>query len=199
MHLKDATKDKWLEYLILSWDDLIKNPKAVNELGKILQFANEYFQRDRINDQTSLKVVLREEVEEETSSYNQVRQGYDLISENGLRIQSKFRGGKDIHLANTRRNSKKNKGAASKTGHVAYRVDECDAFSFTRHIDNKNKNYEDTAASKVIAIPSADLEDPKNPGFIRTSVPASMEREYEGRMQEILETLEAQKKIQNSS
>ena len=107
MHLKDATKDKWLEYLILSWDDLIKNPKAVNELGKILQFANEYFQRDRINDQTSLKVVLREEEEEETSYYNQVRQGHDLNIRNGLHIQSKFRGCKEIHLGKNYRDSPK--------------------------------------------------------------------------------------------
>ena len=181
-------QDNWLHYVNLAFGDMISSSDT-RELGKLLAIPSEYFQRDKINDETTLSVARREDVED----CDRNQSGYDLLSEGGLRIQCKFRS-KSIHLENTRRNSKKNQGAASISGHVQYSVDECDVFCFTR----PNNNYEDTRESRLLAIPAADLEDPKNPGFIRSSVPKSMEREYEGRAREILESLERRQLNKNN-
>ena len=83
----------------------------------------------------------------------------------------------------------KNQGAASKSGHVAYSVGECDVFCFTR----PNGEFKTTEGWEILAIPAVELEDPKNPGFIRKRVPKKIEREYAGRAQEVLEGLEAQR------
>ena len=107
-------------------------------------------------------------------------------STRGLRIQAKFRSS-ILHLENTRRNSKKNLGAASTSGHVAYSLGECDVFCFTR----PNGEYNTTDKWEILAIPAAELEDPKNPGFIRRSIPKKIEKEWIGRAKEVLESLEA--------
>jgi len=177
-------QENWRHYVNLAFGDMIRTSDT-RELGKLLAIPSEYFQRDWINSKTDLSVSRREDVED----CDRNQSGYDLLSEGGLRIQCKFRS-KAIHLENTRRNSKKNQGAASISGHVQYSLGECDVFCFTR----PNNNYEDTREAHVLAIPAADLEDPKNPGFIRRSVPMSIAREYEGRAREVLENLEAQKK-----
>ena len=73
---------------------------------------------------------------------------------------------------------------------MQYSLGECDVFCFTR----PNGNYEDTRGWQILAIPAAELEDPKNPGFIRRSVGVGLQRKYEGRAREVLESLEAQNK-----
>lgn len=172
------------DYLYKSYDKMVETADT-RELGKLFAIPSEYWQKDWINSHTSLSVSRREDVEKDCDK-NQA--GYDLLSTRGLRIQCKFRA-KVLHLENTRRNSKKNQGAASTSGHVAYSVGECDVFCFAR----PNDDYKTTEKWKILAIPAAELEDPGNPGFIRRSVPKKIERKFIGRAKEVLEEWEAKR------
>jgi hypothetical protein len=180
--MKKKQSKKWDEYIALAWDDMAREC-IKREIGKMLAIPNEFFQKDWINENTELKVLRREEMEDDGDK-NQ--SGYDLLSRNSLRIQAKFRSS-TIHLENTRRHSKKNQGAASQSGHVAYRVEETDVYCFSRPEEGCYINTDDT---EILAIPARDLEDPKNPGFIRRSVPKSIVNKYKGRAIEILESME---------
>ena len=171
------------DYVRMAYDVMVQTVDT-REIGKTLAIPSEYWQRDWINEETSLEVQRREDVED----CDRNQSGYDLRSAKGLRIQSKFRSSA-LHLENTRRNSQKNQGAASSSGHVAYSLGECDVFCFTR----PNGEYNTTDKWEILAIPAAALEDPKNPGFIRRSIPKSLERQWIGRAKEVLEGLEAQR------
>ncbi len=170
----------WSPFITEAFKNMIEE-NDTRELGKFLAIANEYMQRDWINSSTSLDVSR----ETGGNDGNKNGSGYDLISRNGLRIQSKFRSSA-FHLECTRRISKKNLGKGSSSGHVAYSSGEADVYVFTR----PNGNYEDAAASELVAIPGVALEDPKNPGFLRRSVPKSIINEYAGKTVETLEALD---------
>jgi hypothetical protein len=170
----------WNPLIAEAFENMVEE-NDTRELGKFLAIANEYMQRDWINTNTSL-VVSRETGGNDGDKNGS---GYDLISSGGLRIQSKFRSG-NFHLECTRRISKKNAGAGSSSGHVAYSAGEADVYVFTR----PNGNFSDPSKAEIVAIPGKALEDPKNPGFLRRSVPKSIINKYTGRAVEILETLE---------
>jgi len=175
MILKEAR-----DYVRMAYDVMVETVDT-REIGKTLAIPSEYWQRDWINEKTFLEVQRREDVED----CDKNQSGYDLRSSGGLRIQAKFRSSV-LHLENTRRNSQKNQGAASTSGHVAYSLGECDVFCFTR----PNGEYNTTDTWEILAIPAADLEDPKNPGFIRRSIPKSIEHQWVGRAKEVLENAE---------
>ena len=170
----------WNPLIAEAYENMIEE-NDTRELGKLLAIPNEYMQRNWINSNTSL------DVSRETGGNDGDKNGsgYDLISRNGLRIQSKFRSS-SFHLECTRRISKKNLGKGSSSGHVTYSSGEADVYVFTR----PNGNYEDASASDVIAIPGVALEDPNNPGFLRRSVPKSIINEYAGKTVETLEALD---------
>ena len=158
------------DYVRMAYDVMVATVDT-REIGKTLAIPSEYWQRDWINDNTDLDVDRREDAEDCDGNQS----GYDLCSTRGLRIQAKFRSS-ILHLENTRRNSKKNLGAASTSGHVAYSLGECDVFCFTR----PNGEYNTTDKWEILAIPAAELEDPKK-----------IEKEWIGRAKEVLESLEA--------
>lgn len=174
----------WSGYLIEAYDQMVKTVET-RELGKLLAQPNEYMQRDWININTGLDVYK----DEGGNDSDKNGSGYDLISKNGLRIQSKFRS-KGFHLETTRRNSKKNQGAASTSGHVAYSVGEADVYCFT----NPNGNFLDPTQAEIIAIPERALVDPKNPGFLRRNVSKTIQKQWEGKSVETLEMLDAEAK-----
>ena len=171
----------WSEYLIEAYDQMVKTIET-REIGKILAQPNEYMQKDWINANTTLKVHK----DEGGNDSDKNGSGYDLISKNGLRIQSKFRSS-TFHLETTRRNSKKNQGAASTSGHVAYSVGEADVYCFTK----PNGDYRDPGKAEIIAIPEQALIDPKNPGFLRKSISKTIQKQWEGKSVETLEMLDA--------
>jgi len=180
---KERTKENWTSYVDEAYKGMLKE-NDTRELGKFLAQANEYFQRDWINFNTSLHVTA----ETLGNDNDKNRSGYDLLSLNKLRIQSKFRSS-TLHLECTRRISKKNTGSASASGHVAYGVDEADVFVFTR----PHGNYEDPENAEILAIPAKALEDPKHPGFLKRSVPKKVYKDYIGKAKEVLEELEREK------
>ena len=177
-------KNEWKHYVSEAFEAMITSSDT-RELGKLLAIPNEYMQRDWINHNTNLTVHRRENAEECDGNQS----GYDLLSESGLTINSKFRS-KTIHLENTRRVSQKNIGSASRSGHVAYSLGECDIYCFTR----PHYNYRHTDMSELVAIPEVALEDPKNPGYLVRSVPMKILRKWEGKTKEVLETADHQKR-----
>lgn len=181
-----SKNESWEPYVLAAFR---KIQEAVNtrEFGKLVQLGNEELQTDWINDNTTLKLVNRKDDDHNQSSY-------DLVTENSLRIQSKIRT-KELHLENTRRNSNKNAGAASKTGHTAYSVGEADVYVFTIPKDkNDLKSFmQSTNGVEMLAIPEYALIDDNNPGFLKTSVLKGVVEEYKGRAVEVLEMLDKKK------
>ena len=177
--------NSWMPFAKEAFDNMIIE-KDTRELGKFLAIANEYMQKEWINSNTSLKVMR----EAGGNDGDKNGSGYDLISQYGLRIQSKFRSS-SFHLECTRRISQKNEGAASSSGHVAYSAGEADVYLFTR----PNGNYSDVSKAELIAIPGQMLEDPKNPGFLRRNVPKSIIIQWIGKTKEVLENLEKEKRF----
>lgn len=177
------TVHTWEKYICEAHDQMIKN-NDVRELGKIRAASAEFVAKDWINANTSINVILPYE----NSDYNDKNgTGFDLYSvKNKTRIQVKYRAG-PFHLETTRRNSIKNKGNRSLTGHSAYSTDECDIFFFVV----PSKDSSDPMNSKFIAIPTKELENPKNIGFCYTNVPASIIKNHSDQRKtiEILENL----------
>ena len=114
------------------------------------------------------------------------------MTETGTRIQVKLRS-RTIHLENTRRNSVKNQGAASKSGHVAYSDNEFDLALFVRPgswSENEPNDWNDTSKWDLLAIPVQALKDPNNPGFIKRSVSKKLQRKYQNKAAQIIELVE---------
>jgi len=178
-------EQSWKPFIDRSFDKLLKENNT-REIGKFLANANEHMQVSWINSNTSLSVKLRDDDDHNGT-------GYDLISESGMRIQSKYRGGKspsgrpNLFIEQTRRISKKNAGAAASTGHVVPAVGECDVYSFT--IPHKDAPG-DLTKVEVLVIPETALKDPSNPGYLVPTVPAAIQDKYKGRSKQILEDLE---------
>ena len=169
----------WQHYIQQAYESLLCEHNT-RELGKFLANANEHMQVDWINSNTSLSVSMRDDEDHNGT-------GYDLISESGLRIQSKFRGGKSLFIEQTRRISAKNTGAAATSGHVVPSLGECDVYVFTL----PNDKYRDPTEAEILAIPEAALEDPKNPGFLVRSVRKNVQNKFRGRAKQVLESLES--------
>ena len=178
--------ESWEPYVLAALRK-IQDEENTREFGKLVAHGNEELQKDWINYNTGLKLVNRKDNDHNESSY-------DLVTENYLRIQSKFRSSQ-IHLENTRRHSNKNAGAASKTGHTAYSVGEADVYVFTIPKDKKDKKsfMQSTDGVEMLAIPEYALIDHNNPGFLRTRVLVGVVNEYKGRAAEILEMLDQKK------
>ena len=167
----------WSTYIIKAHDDMIKSNDN-RELGKIRAIAAEYVAMDWINEKSGINVELG------SNGHYSDKNGssFDLFSlENNTRIQVKYRGDK-FHLETTRRLSDKNKGSQSKTGHVAYRIDECDIFVFVVPSPNSTNPMD----SQFYAIPSKDLEDPKNPGCCIVNIPKKKVLSYKDKTIDIL-------------
>lgn len=172
------------------WDHAIlkahKNLMIENdtkEVGKIRQQANEYMQQAWINQHTSLQVSRQSELRG-TPGYDTNESSWDLIDDRSaapslLKIQSKYRGGKStssaFHMEQTRRNSHKNAGEASSSGHVSYSREEFDVALFTRPAKIVPEFNGD---DDLVAIPEYALRDPKRPGFLYRVVPMSVVRQW---------------------
>jgi len=162
----------WSDYILRAHADLLEEQNN-KEIGKIRQHANEYLQQEWIAANTDLNPLRHSEIKDDTSLMEDLacdhnESGWDLIDkESGLKIQSKYRGGKTVHMEQTRRNSKKNEGNASTSGHVVYSEGEFDVAVITRP-----ESYSNHCTGKdFIVIPEQELRDPKNPGYLYKNVP----------------------------
>ena len=199
----------WNKYLPLALKNLIRETNT-RDVGKLLALPNEYYQRDTINEMDiGIKVFHRDDMSDEANFEQDPNEsGYDLITEGGVKIQSKFRA-TSLHLETTRRNSQKNAGAASSSGHVAYSMGETDVFILTvpsgGKPSKKGRSGEDIESfltipegSELIAFPESALEDPKAPGFIRRSIPVGIYKEYKGKLKEVLIAAEKEKRKEST-
>ena len=170
------------------------NSLCPREFGKLMGIATEYkYIDDMIKNFTNIKII------EEDRDGNE--SGYDKKTENGLRIQVKFRQtrgktlfSQQVHFENTRRKSTLNEGAASLTGHVAYRIDEFDCVLVILCSSSVNNPIEmrDSKNWKLSCINVKDLENKDNPGFCDTKIKSDLL--YNGReWNKILEKLDNEK------
>jgi len=174
---------------------LIKE-KNLRDLGKMFGDANEGVQCEWIENHCSFTSVPRTDFNDDPDA-----SGFDLISPDGVKMktQSKIRA-TDIHLATTRRKSKKNLGDVSIDGHVSYSSGEFDVLLISRPLGNKatrNDSYPCTARPieeypnvetwEMIAIPEVELHDHKRPGYLFNNVPKGIWGQYVGRASEVLE------------
>ena len=158
----------WENALVAAHRELVET-KNNREIGKIRQHGNEHMQQRWVNENTELDVRRRVDLPEDSKLLKDHNEsGWDMICVlTLLRFQSKYRAGKTIHLEQTRRNSKKNQGKASASGHVVYRADEFDVLIVTRPDEPSMKFCKED----LIVLPVEALEDPKNPGYLYRNVP----------------------------
>ena len=157
----------------------LKKDMNLRDLGKLFADPNEHIQKDWINENTCLDVLVRDDHDEDANAA-----GHDLeTTDNILTIQSKLRA-TAIHLEQTRRKSTKNKNS-SDTGHVRFSVGEADVYVFSRPDVN---DYLNISKWEYIAIPESALIDPFNPKYLLPRVPKKIWKNYIGKAVEILES-----------
>jgi hypothetical protein len=175
--------------IIQSFRKKIKQ-KNIRDIGKFLQFIAENY----------VQLWLKEECGIESTSAENDENGnetpWDILTKLLLRLQVKYRGGKGnptrkypngrpkLFLETTRRNSQKNEGAKSESGHVAYGSDEFDIAIFV--IPSEDFDFQNTEGLEILAIPAKELVNPKHPEILRKNVPAAIMDRYLGRAKEVI-------------
>lgn len=177
---------KLSEIVALGFEELITEGDT-REIGKFLAFPTE-----RIIAPQWLREVCEIETIQSPNDSDGQQEKYDRLSVVGhTRFQVKYRGGKDLHMEQTRRTTGKNANQGAKNGQVRYSIDSFDVLLFIIP-----KDYEDISDWEYLAIPSHELEDTKMPGYCVGSVPAVLRRKYTGRAKEVITNIEKQR-IQN--
>ena len=167
--------------------------KNIRDIGKFLQFVAEGYARRWLKEECGINSVGAE------NDANGNESTWDLYTEAEIRDQVKYRGGKQksgrpkLFLETTRRNSKKNEGAKSASGHVAYGSDEFDAALFV--VPNDDFDFMNTDGFEVIAIPISELVNPNYPDILLKNVPAAIMDRYRGKARETVLALENAKRV----
>jgi hypothetical protein len=172
------------------------NEKNTRDIGKFLQFVAEGYARRWLKEECGINSegAKNDEKGNETT--------WDILTEAEVRDQVKYRGGKQgksgrpkLFLETTRRNSKKNAGAKSQSGHVAYGSDEFDVALFV--IPKENFDFLNTEGFEVIAIPVQELVNPEHPDILLKNVPAAIMDKYRGKAKETVLAIEDAKRVYN--
>ena len=171
--------------------------KNTRDIGKFLLFVAEGYARRWLKDICGLDNIGAENDENGNEST------WDIsLLESFLRLQVKYRGGTagksgrpKLYLETTRRNSQKNAGAKSASGHVAYGSDEFDAALFV--IPTSDYDFLNTEGLEVLVIPVNELVHPDHPDILLKNVPASTMDKYRGKAKETLLALHNSKLLQN--
>lgn len=189
-------KNYSIEELILeSYQEKVKE-KNTRDIGKFLQFVAEGYVQRWLKEECGI------DSEGATNDENGNESTWDILTESNVRNQVKYRGGKQgksgrpkLFLETTRRNSKKNAGAKSQSGHVAYGADEFDVALFV--IPKEDFDFLSTDGFEVIAIPAKELVNPDHPEILLKNVPAVIMDKYRGKAKETVLALENAKQVQN--
>lgn len=172
------------------------NEKNTRDIGKFLQFVAEGYVRRWLKEECGINSegAKNDEKGNETT--------WDILTEAEVRDQVKYRGGKQgksgrpkLFLETTRRNSKKNAGAKSQSGHVAYGSDEFDVALFV--IPKEDFDFLNTEGFEVIAIPVQELVNPEHPDILLKNVPAAIMDKYRGKAKETVLAIEDAKRVYN--
>jgi len=170
--------------------------KNTRDIGKFLQFVAEGYARRWLKEECG----INSEGAENDENGNETT--WDILTEANLRNQVKYRGGKQgksgrpkLFLETTRRNSKKNAGAKSASGHVAYGSNEFDAALFV--VPGNNFDFLNTEGFEIIVIPVQELVNPKHHEILLKNVPAAIMDRYRGKAKETVLALENAKRVSN--
>lgn len=172
------------------------NEKNTRDIGKFLQFVAEGYARRWLKEECGINSegAKNDERGNETT--------WDILTEAEVRDQVKYRGGKQgksgrpkLFLETTRRNSKKNAGVKSQSGHVAYGSDEFDVALFV--IPKEDFDFLNTEGFEVIAIPVKELVNPDHPDILLKNVPAAIMDKYRGKAKETVLAIEDAKRVYN--
>ena len=156
------------------------NTKDTREIGKSRQHSAELLIVDWLNSlslgldvKTQKELHDIENISEVLPEFDHNESGFDAYCINTKkRFQIKYRGGKDIHMEQTRRSSEKNKGAASSTGHVVYSEGEFDVLVVVRPEEISNSF---NSSRDILVVSEDELRDPSNPGFLVRRVGKKLE------------------------
>jgi hypothetical protein len=181
------------DLILQAYDEKVEEENT-RDIGKFLQFVAENY----------VRLWLKEECGIESEGADNDEDGnentWDIITRAWVRGQVKYRGGRGnptkkypngrpkLFLETTRRNSEKNAGAKSESGHVAYGADEFDVALFV--IPGDNYNFLSTDGLEMLAIPVSELINPKHPEILLKNVPAAIMDKYRGKAKEIVLELE---------
>lgn len=183
------------ELILESYQEKVEQ-KNTRDIGKFLQFVAEGYARRWLKEECGIS----SESAENDANGNETT--WDILTESNVRDQVKYRGGKQgksgrpkLFLETTRRNSKKNAGAKSASGHVAYGSNEFDAALFV--IPSKDFDFLNTNGFEVIVIPVNELVNPDHPEILLKNVPAVVMDKYRGKAKETVLELENAKRLHN--
>ena len=152
------------------------------EIGKFLAFTTEKVIAPQWLEETcGIKTVDSPDEENQQARYDRLAVG------SNLRIQVKYRGGKSLHMEQTRRTTGRNAGGGAKNGQVRYSTDSFDVILFVI----PNGQYTDTSNWEYLAIPASELEDETMPGYCVGRVSAALQKKYRGKAKEVFKTLTA--------
>ena len=152
------------------------------EIGKFLAFTTEKVIAPQWLEETcGIKTVDSPDEENQQARYDRLAVG------SNLRIQVKYRGGKSLHMEQTRRTTGRNAVGGAKNGQVRYSTDSFDVILFVI----PNGQYADTSNWEYLAIPAWELEDETMPGFCVGRVSAALQKKYRGKAKEVFKTLTA--------
>jgi hypothetical protein len=184
-----------LELLFESYQEKIEQQNT-RDIGKFLQFVAEGYAIRWLKEEcgVSSKGAENDDNGNETT--------WDILTADNVRDQVKYRGGKQgkskrpkLFLETTRRNSQKNAGAKSESGHVAYGSDEFDAALFV--IPGNDFDFLNTSGLEIIVIPVEELVNPKHRDILLKNVPAAIMDKYRGKAKETVLKLENDKRVSN--
>lgn len=160
--------------------NLLVEEGDTREIGKFLAFTTEKVIAPnwletvcKINSQSSL-------------DENKQQPTHDRITTNNVRLQIKFRGGKTLHMEQTRRTTGKNTNKGAKNGQVRYSIDSFDVILFVIPT-----NYTNPESWEYLAIPAYELEDTNMPGYCVGTVPKSIQLKYKNQAIKVLQAYES--------
>ena len=164
----------WRDAINKAHTELVEESNT-REIGKIRQHANEYMVQDWLNTVWEYPVCRHEEMtEEQFGVLDHNCSGWDMLEPiSGMRIQAKYRAGKNKsgrwHMEQTRRTTGTNT-KKTHNGQVRYGAEEFDVMLFT----TPQKISEVFSPGDLIAIPSDELRDPMMPGFLVGRAPPAL-------------------------
>ncbi|RLI65973.1 MAG: hypothetical protein DRO67_01835 [Candidatus Asgardarchaeum californiense] len=156
---------------VLNSLQLIKN-LPTKDYARVIGSVGDKYVKEFLEENTSIKFVNSYD---EDSKRNANESGYDLLTSTNKRIQVKVRHyygkgptDRQLHFETTRRNSKKNVGFQSTSGHIAYGADEFDMVFVI--LIPVGKEFRDRKFWHYACIDKKDLVDSNNVNFLMTKI-----------------------------
>jgi hypothetical protein len=163
---------------VLNSLQLIKN-LPTKDYARVVGSIGDRYIKEFLEENTSIEFVNSYD---EDNKRNANESGYDLLTSNNNRIQVKVRHyygkrptDRQLHFETTRRNSKKNIGFQSTSGHIAYGSNEFDMVFIM--LIPVGKEFRNRKFWHYACIDNDELIDPNNSDFLMTKISADALRD----------------------